>query len=90
MKVTVDGTVYDYDDEKLAFRDALEIQQRTGMTMRQWQQGLNDMAPDAVGALVYMLKKQAGEQVDWDTFDFDMGTLEFEDTPEVPTEAETS
>lgn len=91
MKVTVDGQVYDYDDDKLMFSEAADILQRTGMSMRQWQQGLNELNPFAVKALVFLLKKRAGENPDWDTLDFDLGSLDFEDAAEAdPTPAETS
>lgn len=88
MKVIVDGTKYDYDATRLLISEAMEVKQRTGMNMQAWQQGLADIDPYAVKALVFLLKKRAGERPDWDTLDFDLGGLEMveDEVPDGPKE----
>lgn len=76
MIIKVAGVAYDYDAGKLMISEAMEIKQRTGMNLQAWQQGLEDMDPFAVKALVYLLKQRAGEGPSWDTLDFDLGELE--------------
>lgn len=79
MKVTVDGQVYDYDANRLMVREAMEIQERTGLNLSRWQAGLQESDPKAVLALVYLLKQRAGEKPEWDALDFDLATLEIAD-----------
>lgn len=76
MIIKVGGVSYDYDAGKLMISEAMEIKQRTGLNLQGWQQGLEDMDPFAVKALVYLLKQRAGESPIWDSLDFDLGELE--------------
>lgn len=79
MKVTVDGQVYDYDANRLMVREAMELQQRTGMNLSRWQVGLQEGDPQAILGLVYLVKQRAGEKPVWDEVDFDLGAVEIED-----------
>lgn len=85
IKVTVGDKVYEHDRTTLLISDAIQIKRLTGMTIREWQQGLIDDDPDSLKGLVWLLKSKAGENPDWDELDFDFATLEFgpEDTAEV-------
>lgn len=88
MKITVDGTVYDFDQARLGMREAYRLQEQTGMNLQRWQTGLVESDVKALAGLVFLLKTRAGETVDWDTFDFDLGSLEIEDAaPEVEGDA---
>jgi hypothetical protein len=91
MKVTVDGQVYDYDPTRLMLTEAIEVQEKTGLNLKRWQAGLEQMDAFAVKALVYLLKKRAGETPDWATLDFDLAGLEIEDdSPPDPSDAEAA
>lgn len=93
MKITVEGVVYDHDPKVMLVSEALDVQAKLdGMSMARWQQGLNQQEPLETKALVYLLKKRAGEKVDWDTLDFNLVSFEIEDDEEEPdpTGAETS
>lgn len=79
MKVTVDGQVYDYDANRLMVREAMELQQRTGMNLSRWQKGLQESDPTAILGLVYLIKQRADEKPDWDSLDFDLAAVEIED-----------
>lgn len=86
MKVKVEGVTYDYDASRLLISEAMEVKQRVGMNLTTWQQGLADLDPAAVKMLVFLLKRRAGEQPDWETLDFDLGGMEMlDDEPEVET-----
>lgn len=83
MKVLIDGQAYEYDNARLLFSEAAFVQKKTGMKLPQWQRGLEEQDAFAVAGLVYILRKRAGEQPDWDTLEFDMATLEI-----IPDESE--
>lgn len=95
MKIQVGDTIYDHEPNRLLNSDAILVKRRTGMTIPEWQQGLQDDDPEAIKALVFLLKQKAGENPDWDTLDFDHGDLDYlsdgpveqpapkEDAPEV-------
>lgn len=84
MKVKLEGKVYEFDTAHMQLVEAMEIQEKTvgspgyphGMTLRAWQAALNDWNAHAMKALVYMLRKRAGERPDWDTLDFDLAAIE--------------
>ena len=76
MKVIIDGKTYEFEQEKLLYSEIAFIQKKTGLKLQQWQDGLGEMDAFALGGLVYILRKRAGEQPDWDTLDFDVASLE--------------
>lgn len=76
QKVTVDGQVYEYDAGKLMISEAMEVWEKTRLTLRQWNGALEEMDPRAVKALIYLLKQRAGERPDWNTLEFDLGGLD--------------
>jgi hypothetical protein len=83
MKITVEGTVYEHDVDNLLLSEALDIQEKLGgMTLVRWQYGLDGRGAIETKALVYLLKKRAGEKVDWDTLEFNLATVEYEDVPD--------
>jgi hypothetical protein len=90
VKVTIDGQVYDYQADRLMLTEAMEIQEKTGLNLRRWQQGLSEMDAYAVKALAYLLKKRAGETPDWDTLDFDLAGLDIDDEDPDPPQAEAA
>jgi len=95
VKITVEGVVYDHDPSRILVSEAIDVQEKLdGMTMLRWQQGLQQQEPLETKALVYLLKKRAGEKVDWDTLDFNLVDVEFdfgdEEAAPDPIGAETS
>lgn len=82
MKVQADGKTYDYQPDRLMYSEAKLIQKHTGMKLDAWQAGLRQMDPDAIAALLFTLRRRAGEALEWDAFDFDLGTFGIEDDEE--------
>lgn len=78
MKVTVDGSTYEFEAGKFYFKELRAIQKVTGLTMNEFFQGLDKGNVEALGALIWIMKKRAGEDVKYADLDFDMGSMEFD------------
>ncbi|MGW4876539.1 hypothetical protein ACWEPI_08285 [Streptomyces sp. NPDC004262] len=73
FKLTVEGTVYEFDGDHLLLAEAREIKTFAKMTVPAWSRGIDEMDPDAIQSLIYLAKKRAGESLrysDLDTLDF--------------------
>lgn len=79
MKLTIDGQHYEFDMDRLLFSEMAFVQKKTGLKLQEWQRGLNEMDAFALAGLVYIVRKRAGEQPDWDTLDFDIASFDAED-----------
>lgn len=78
MKITVEGKTYEHDPNRLLNSEAITVKRLTSMTIPEWQTGLDGDDPEAVKALVFLLKRRAGEDPDWNTLDFDHAQLTFD------------
>lgn len=95
FKITVEGSVYEFDGDRMLLAEAREIKVFTKMTVPVWSRGIDEMDPDAIQSLIYLAKKRAGETLrysDLDTLDLADITLEpmddeeeAEGEPEAPT-----
>lgn len=74
MRLTLEGHTYDYTG-KLMLPEAAAIQKATGMTYGEWQTALNKGDVVAVAALLWVLKKRAGEIMPFSQLDFDVNEL---------------
>lgn len=100
IKLTVEGTSYEWDSERLLVAEARELKLHTGFTPPRWLAALDEQDPDALAALIYMAKKRAGETLRFsdldglDYADFEMEAVEPEpegqdgEQAEVPTDAD--
>lgn len=75
IKVTVDGTEYEFDRDRLMLKEALAIKSYTNLTVTEWQKGLQEFDPMAVAALVWLLKKRAGEDVRFSDVDCNLASF---------------
>lgn len=67
------GETYEYDPAKLMLQEATFVERITGSTMQEWQNGIQNGSALAIGALIFMLKKRAGEKVgDFTKFDMNL------------------
>lgn len=79
FKITVEGSVYEFDGDRMLLAEAREIKVFTKMTVPVWSRGIDEMDPDAIQSLIYLAKKRAGETLrysDLDTLDLADITLE--------------
>lgn len=91
IRVTVEGVAYDFDGDHVLLAEARELKTYTKLTLPRWNQGLDEMDPDAVQFLIFLAKKRAGESLrysDLDTLDFADIDLELvEPEPDEPENA---
>lgn len=83
---TVDGTEYEFDQNKLALAEAIAIKKVTGLTVVGFQSGLKEMDPEALQAMVWLAKRRAGmatrlQDVDFDVVDL-CATMRYEAPPD--------
>ncbi|MEV7684465.1 hypothetical protein [Streptomyces bungoensis] len=98
IKLTVEGTAYEWDSERLLVAEARELKLHTGFTPPRWLAALDEQDPDALAALIYMAKKRAGETLRFsdldglDYADFEMEAVEEpeddDEQAEVPADAD--
>ncbi|MEW2300278.1 hypothetical protein AB0958_09885 [Streptomyces sp. NPDC006655] len=84
FKLTVEGTVYEFDPGRMLLAEAREIKTYTGMTIPSWSVGIDEMDPDSLQSLIYLAKKRAGESLRYS----DLDTLDFADIHLEPMEDE--
>jgi hypothetical protein len=100
MKVTIDGTTYDYDG-RMRLSEAVRIKTTLGLTIVEMERGLQPDVGDpiAMQALVWLVMYRAGQrQLDPRQVDCDLASIAIElppeagssepDSPEVPEVAE--
>lgn len=94
IKVTVEGSEYEWDTERLLVAEARELKVHTGFTPPRWLMALDEGDPDAIAGLIYLARKRAGETLrfsDLDTLDyhdFDYQPLEDPEADEQPGDSE--
>ncbi|MFF9097561.1 hypothetical protein ACF1AX_31120 [Streptomyces sp. NPDC014802] len=90
IKLTVEGTEYEWDSDRLLVAEARELKVHTGLTPPRWLAAIDEGDPDALAGLIYLAKKRAGENLrfsDLDTLDYHDVDLEVEDpADEEPTD----
>src|SRR5699024_8785633 len=76
VKISVDGTTYDFDQSRLMLSEARLIEKSTGMTIPRWQKALDDFNSDALAGLVLLLRRRNGEtELQFDDVDFDVASI---------------
>jgi hypothetical protein len=61
---------YEFDRSSLMFKEVVQIEQASGLSFGEWQTELGRYSLNAVGALIHMLRKRAGEPSDFQSMDF--------------------
>ncbi|MET7479533.1 hypothetical protein ABZT17_34940 [Streptomyces sp. NPDC005648] len=85
VKLTVEGTEYEFDGSRLLVAEARELKTYTGFTPPKWLAAIDESDPDGLAFLIYLAKKRAGEQLrysDLDSLDYADFDLEFVDPDE--------
>ena len=85
MKVTIDGTQYEYDPESLTNTEAMALEAALGMTFKQWSEMLQQGSVSALTGLVWMIQKRDEPAKRFSDVVFKFAELEIEDEAD-PTE----
>lgn len=75
LHFTVNGTEYEYDQDKLPLTEAIAVKKATGLTVNAYMRGLTGMDPEALQAMVWLAKQRAGEAVRFVDIEFDVLAL---------------
>lgn len=70
MKVTFEGTDFEFDLEDITVAQAKVIKVHRGLTMLGLQNGIGEGDPDALAALYWLMHAQSGIQCNPDNVDF--------------------
>lgn len=84
MKIRIEDQFYDFDQNRLMLSEAMAVKTYTGLTIPDWQKALEAFDPQAVAALVWILKKRAGEEVRFSELDFNLADFEVETDEDEP------
>lgn len=61
MKITVEGLVYEWDQDEAENTDLIALESATGLTIAEWSDALARGSMTAVTALVWLLRRNHGE-----------------------------
>jgi hypothetical protein len=82
---TLDDTEYEFDQNRLALAEAVAVKVESGLTIKAFQEGLAEMDPYALKAMVWLAKCRAGVKTRYTDVEFDVvsfaKTLRVEDPP---------
>lgn len=67
-----------FDDEELTLKDAFKIKAASGLGLKSFLSGVQDMEPLAVQTLIYFVRTKAGESVRLEDIDFRIAALSIE------------
>lgn len=76
MKIRIEDQFYDFEADRLMLKEAMAVKTYTGMGVTDWNKALEEFDPNAIAALVWILKKRAGEDVRFSDLDFNLADLE--------------
>lgn len=89
MRVVVGDKTYEHDPRKFMSSEARAVKHATGMNPDEFNKGLGQDDPFAVAALVWILRRRAGEpDLAYEDCDFNLSDLEFLPDPPDPTQAD--
>lgn len=79
-----------FDFEKVTVFDAIQIKAKSGLTTKQFIDGLSEMDGVALQALVWLLRSRKGQHIELHSINFAIGDLRMEDAPDPTTETSGS
>jgi hypothetical protein len=60
MKLNINGTIYDYDIDRITVRDAMMLKTATGLNLRPFSVGIGELDPECLAALAWLVQTKAG------------------------------
>lgn len=70
MQVKFESKSYNLDLDEVTLSEARYIKRQTGLTLAKIQEGIKEVDPEAMLALYWLMKTQAGEVVDMNKVNF--------------------
>lgn len=90
QKFNINGSTYEYDMEHVTVRDAMMLKTATGLNLKPFSVGLNELDPGCTAALAWLMQTKAGvkgpdgQPLQLKDVDFDMIEFWAGDEPEEP------
>ena len=78
LKVTIKGVVYPFDGERYPVSEAIELEEKLGMSFHAWRSALNSGSVKALAGFVWLVLKRNGQNVPWQ--DIVTGAYELSDS----------
>jgi hypothetical protein len=78
LKVTIKGEVYSFDGERYPVSEAIELEEKLGMSFHAWRSALNSGSVKALAGFVWLVLKRNGQNVPWQ--DIVTGAYELSDS----------
>ena len=83
MLITVDGTQYEFDQDKFMLSEATAIEKVCGCTFQEWGERLQKGSMEAIQALVWIVQKRVNPELRFKDVDFPLASIEIvEDEPD--------
>lgn len=79
-----------FDFQKLTVFDTIQLKAKSGLSTKEFLNGLSDMDGTAMQALVWLLRTRKGEAVELHAINFAIGDLSIEEEPDPTTETSGS
>lgn len=89
MTFDIDGKPYEFDQNKLALAESIMVHEESGLTIADFNTGLQNMHPLALKSMVWLAKRRAGEAVRYKDIEFDVIAFANSITNEDPAGATT-
>jgi len=65
LKVTIKGEVYSFDGERYPVSEAIELEEKLGMSFHAWRAALGNGSVKALAGFVWLVLKRNGQGVPW-------------------------
>ena len=78
--LTIDGKNYTWGD-RLGYREAMEIERLFDAPVSEWETAMEAGQLRAIGIMVYIVQRREDPTLDFDTFDFDVMSVEVKRQP---------
>lgn len=88
MKLTIDGTAYDFDPATMRNDEAILIERECQMTFKAWGELLTQGSITAMTALVWIVQRREDPSIAFGDVRFEFGSLDVEDDAVPPSLAE--
>jgi len=78
LKVTIKGAVYPFDNERYPISEAIELEEKLGMSFHAWRAALGNGSVKALAGFVWLVLRRNGQGVPWQ--DIVTGAYELSDS----------